>query len=157
VKELHFAAHFHRQLRTRCPKDDVSETDYEDEVDDEINMTDYDSDDEADIDGTDDDEVDEASNYDQDVDDEINDGGTDDREFDETGNHDNETDVENVEITYDNETSSNFAPPSQSVHDGFLEALESRLIPLFNCFPDDSLEKFRFVIPLASALALILI
>ena len=53
-------------------------------------------------------------------------------------------------------TSSHFAPPSQSVHVEFLEALESRLIPLFNRFPDDSLEKFRFVIPLASALVLIL-
>ena len=74
VKEIHFAAHFHRQLRTRCPMDDNPETD---------------------------------------------------------------------------KTSSHFAPPSQSVHVEFLEALESRLIPLFNRFPDDSLEKFRFVIPLA--------
>jgi len=96
VKDIQFAAHFHRRLRTRCPNDD-------DEDDD-----------------------------------------------------DNEMDDESAEVAYENETGSNLATPSRSVHDEFLKALESRLIPLINLITDGSLQKFRVVMPLASNLILLL-
>jgi hypothetical protein len=45
VKELHFASHFHRQLRTRCPIDyEVEADDDENEMDDESAETPYDND-----------------------------------------------------------------------------------------------------------------
>jgi hypothetical protein len=59
-------------------------------------------------------------------------------------------DDESAEIAYENEMGSNLATPSRSVHDEFLETLESRLIPFLNHIKSDSLQKFRFVVPLAS-------
>ena len=64
----------------------------------------------------------------------------------ETSTDDNEMGNESPKIASESETRDILSPPSQSVHDEFVDALESRLVPLVNCIPDDRLQSFRFVI-----------
>lgn len=127
VEDLQFEAPFLRQLRARCPNENVPQSDDEVEINDVSDTTNYETGHETpndDSDGIEDSEVAEISRGDSKIDHNADGDLADDQNHEATLN-DNEMDIETAEIVYDMETNSYQAAPSQSVDDVLLEALQS--------------------------------
>lgn len=150
VKDVQVTAHFHRRLRSRCPRYYESESESEEEEDDDDEEEEGEEEDDDLTDDFEDGLLSDDGENDEVEDDLLSNDSGDESDTNVIGEEaDNEPPGSELELnneTLDVERGLQGTAQALSNHDEFLAVLESRLMPLLDNIPEGRLRSFQFVI-----------